>query len=159
MPSKKKLLLDLAQGMEYVHSKKLIFDSITPKNVFVLMSSWFRREAKWSISSLMLIGKKDENREVIHLNKEELIWKAPELMMGQLDEHEAETIESNVYAVGLVFAYFLLDGRHLYGSGEEQIMHNIKYNKLANLYRTCSLHFHIITIRFVSTLSLLKLKF
>ena len=133
MPYRKNLFLGLAQGMEYIHSKDLIYDDIKPKNVLILVDHYNEKntKAKWSVSS-GLLEKRVEKRETVHLSKEELIWKAPELTMDQFEQ--LETIKSNIFAVGLVFAYFLLDGKHLYDSTDDQIVNNIKNNKPVNLF-------------------------
>ena len=43
------------------------------------------------------------------------------------------TVKSDVFALGLVFAYLLLDGQHLYGSNKNEINANIVANTQANI--------------------------
>ena len=132
MPSKKELFLGLSQGMDYIHSKKLIFDDIKPNKVLIFVDSHNRNsKAKWSITGLL--NKRVHSREVGQLTEEESIWKAPELTnKGQYEQ--PETVESNTFAVGLVFAYILLYGKHLYGSVNHEIIDNIRNDKHVNLY-------------------------
>jgi serine/threonine protein kinase len=58
-------------------------------------------------------------------------WLAPELLklisQFQQSEQPRSTVKSDVFAMGLVFAYLLLDGQHLYvyGSDDFKIPTNI----------------------------------
>ena len=133
MPSKKKLFPGLAQGMEYLHSKKFILDDIKPKKVLILVDPDDPRnsKAKWSISGIL--DQRVESSKTVRLNSKESIWKAPELTKGQYEL--PETVESNIFAVGLVFAYILLNGKHLYDSLlDHEIIDNIQNDKPVNFY-------------------------
>jgi serine/threonine protein kinase len=63
-------------------------------------------------------------------------WLAPELLR-KLMENEKKlgrgTVKSDVFALGLVFAYLLLKGHHLYGSNEIKIYNNILADKKVNI--------------------------
>ncbi len=67
-------------------------------------------------------------------------WYAPELLklfsQFQSSEQPRGTVKSEVFAQGLVFAYLLLDGQHLYGSDELQISANILANNQVNINST-----------------------
>lgn len=135
MPPKKKLWLELAQGMEYIHSKNLIHDSINPNSVLIFVDSNDLRKstAKWSTSNLLLVDRVEKRETNISLTDEEAIWKAPELMTKQFVQ--PETVESNTFAVGLIFAYTLLGAvEHLYGLGNQTIINNVKNNRPVHLY-------------------------
>ncbi len=43
------------------------------------------------------------------------------------------TVKSDVFALGLVFAYLLLNGQHIYGSNEIEIINNILGDKAINM--------------------------
>jgi serine/threonine protein kinase len=43
------------------------------------------------------------------------------------------TVKSDVFALGLVFAYLLLNGQHIYGSNEIEIINNILGDKAINI--------------------------
>jgi hypothetical protein len=71
-------------------------------------------------------------------------WLAPELLkLLTSDEFQQQTtaqnlqkrgtVKSDVYALALVFAYLILDGKHLYGSGEIDIPDNIFDDKQVNI--------------------------
>lgn len=130
---KKNLLLQLAKGMEYILSKNFTFDVIKPNKVIISVDPDDHRKstAKWSISGL-LMGKRAQKRETVQLSEVESIWKAPEITMGRIEQFE--TVQSNVFAVGLVFAYILLSGKHLYDSDDQKIATNIKNDNPVNLH-------------------------
>jgi serine/threonine protein kinase len=64
-------------------------------------------------------------------------WYAPELLklINQFQQFTQTrgTVKSDVFPLGLVFAYLLLDGQHLYGSNENEINANILANKQVNI--------------------------
>ena len=64
-------------------------------------------------------------------------WYAPELLklMTQFQQSTQRrgTIKSDVYALGLVFAYLLLNGKHLYGFDDIDIKDNIIAHKQVNI--------------------------
>jgi serine/threonine protein kinase len=64
-------------------------------------------------------------------------WYAPELLklisQFQQSTQTRGTVKSDVFPLGLVFAYLLLDGRHLYGSDEVEVNANIAANYQVNI--------------------------
>ena len=125
--------------MEYLSSKnlfRLIFHDIKPRDVLILVDFRNRKKsiAKWSIPSLLLNSAIEEEDKAVNLSEKDAIWKAPEIITNNNQLTQPDTIESNVFTVGLVFAYILLGGKHLYDSGDDQIINNIKNNKPVNLY-------------------------
>ena len=63
-------------------------------------------------------------------------WIAPELLK-QIESNPTDqlrgTVKSDVFAEGLVFAYFLADGVHPFGFGNVEIPSNILKGNLVNL--------------------------
>jgi serine/threonine protein kinase len=67
-------------------------------------------------------------------------WYAPELLRLLLEKSQTGrkqqirgTVKSDMFALGLVFAYLLLDGQHIYGSNEIEIINNILGDKAINM--------------------------
>ena len=67
-------------------------------------------------------------------------WYAPELL-NLVSQHQQPddtydqprgTVKSDVFALGLVFAYFLLDGEHIYSTNYFEIPSNILANNQVN---------------------------
>jgi hypothetical protein len=72
------------------------------------------------------------NSKIKEANK----WLAPELLQKLMENEETlgrGTDKSDVFALGLVFAYLLLKGHHLYGSNEIEIIKNIAADRQVNI--------------------------
>jgi serine/threonine-protein kinase/endoribonuclease IRE1 len=75
-------------------------------------------------------------------------WYAPELLklisQFQLSIDRRGTVKSDVYALGLVFAYLLLNGQHLYGFDDIDIANNILADKQVNIDSKFKIGFKIL---------------
>jgi len=132
------VFLQLAEGLEYIHSKNLIHRDIKPGNVLIYVDPNTRQiTMKWADFGLSRIV----NQRGTFTMSSGFIgtrnWYAPELLKliteFQQSIERRGTVKSDVYALGLVFAYLLLNGKHLYGSNEIEIMANIVANKQVNI--------------------------
>ena len=114
IPSVDNALIQLAEGLDYIHSQKLVHGDIQPKSV-VISSSTSSRESpvlKWSDFNL-----KDSSDEEITTDENDQpgqTWKAPELRYdeGKLLYLPQECKESDIYSYGLVSYYFTTKGKH-----------------------------------------------
>jgi serine/threonine protein kinase len=138
MPSRKDVLLQLATGLEYIHKEKVIHLDITPKNIVI----WVNPEhenvlLKWTDFGLSKQLKETGSYTLTKIRGTEG-WLSPEILkildnQQQTSRTEAKqrgTVKSDVFNEGLVFGYYLLNGRHLFGALAEP---NIYYNKPVNL--------------------------
>ncbi|KZS09260.1 Uncharacterized protein APZ42_026555 [Daphnia magna] len=121
----------LALGLEHIHSKNLIHRDIKPENVLISVRSNDQVNditIKWADFGL---SKSVNERGTCTLSgvKGTKNWFAPELLKLLLDGRKTiearGSVKSDVFSLGLVFGYLLLDGKHLYGSNEFQIKKNI----------------------------------
>jgi serine/threonine protein kinase len=139
MPPKIEVIQQLAEGLEYIHKKKLIHRDIKPENVLIWVNPITDQVLmKWSGFGL---SKEVNERGTYSMSgiRGTYNWLAPEtiklLEEDEANETEAQqkgTIKSDVFAEGLVFGYFLLKGLHLFGS-RMQIPINIIENNPVNL--------------------------
>ncbi|KAK4011276.1 hypothetical protein OUZ56_020390 [Daphnia magna] len=130
----------LAKGLAYIHSKKLIHRDIKPSNILIMKSPGKYQEIiiKWSDFGLA----KSVNEKGLHSwsgVRGTRTWWAPEVLRKLINGERAEqeefwgTVQSDVFVLGLVFGYLFLKGEHLYGSSETEIHKNISERNPVNM--------------------------
>ena len=141
MPPKQEVLLQLAKGLEYIHQMKLVHGDIKPENALIWMNPENKKVLmKWADFGL---SRRFNERATFSMSgmKETFSffdWLAPELLKlldkTAADEYEKKKKqrETDVFAQGLLFGYYLTGGRHPFGS-PVQIADNILENKPVNL--------------------------
>ena len=132
MPSQKVVLLQLANGLEFIHSKQLIHGDIRPGNVLIF-SSFNNGPAfvKWAGFGLYKSASKMlQSPEVTG----ELEWMAPELLKLLLDGKSAtgQGVETDIFAAGATLFFFLTSGVHPFGTVAQQMVSNMKNFKAVN---------------------------
>jgi serine/threonine protein kinase len=143
VPPTKDVLCQLAEGLEYIHSEKLIHRDLKPQNVLVWLNPQTDKVLmKWTDFGL---SKPVNRRGTFSMTEVRgtFDWLAPEILRllddgevvkSKSDVRQRGTVKSDVFAEGLVFGYFLLNGQHMYGS-RLHIASNIFYNRPVNLMR------------------------
>ncbi|XP_057370244.1 uncharacterized protein LOC130691331 isoform X2 [Daphnia carinata] len=131
LPNNFEVFYQLATGLKYIHSKKLIHRDIKPENILISVKHTDQGEElmiKWADFGL---SREVSERGTFTMSgvKGTKIWFSPEVMeiMGRdLQIEKAKgSIKSDVYAEGLVFGYILLKGKHIYGENALEIAKNI----------------------------------
>ncbi len=140
LPHYSAVFYQLAFGLEHIHSKKLIHRDIKPANVLISVDSATGQVTmKWADFGL---SRSVNERGTYTYTLTSGIrgtrnWLAPELLklvnQFQKSEQPRGTVKSDVFALGLVFACLLLDGKHLYGLDDIQISANILDNNPVNI--------------------------
>ena len=137
LPNHLEIFSQLASGLEYIHSKQLIHRDIKPANILVHVDSTKQITMKLADFGLSRPVNERGTYTMSSKLKGTKCWYAPELLdlinQFQQSTQRRGTVKSDVFALGLVFAYLLLDGRHLYGSNENEINANIVANNQVNI--------------------------
>ncbi|KAK4011325.1 hypothetical protein OUZ56_020441 [Daphnia magna] len=133
MPHHIDALLQLASGLEHIHSKNLVHGDIQPENVLISVGSAGKDETtlKWAnVGQTRNVSERGKGKT--HQLGGNNAWLAPELLSLELNSNVKEnnckeTAKSDVFALGLVFGSLFLNGEHLYGSmeNENEISQNI----------------------------------
>ena len=141
MPPKEEVLLQLAKGLDHIHQIGLVHRDIKPENVLI----WLNPEQdkvlmKWADFGF---SKQVSERGTFSMTsgiKGTHDWLAPEILKLLDDDNFTEnaeikkgTVKSDVFAEGLVFGYFLLDGRHPFGDTKRQLRNHVRRKKPINL--------------------------
>ncbi|KAI9550630.1 hypothetical protein GHT06_000621 [Daphnia sinensis] len=134
MPHHVDALLQLATGLEHIHSKNFIHGDIKPENVLISVGSGAKDEItlKWANFGLTR-NVSEQGRGKTNQVGGNNAWLAPELQLTRKRKRDVEennykeTAKSDVYAQGLVFGSLFLNGEHLYGSmgNDNEIPDNI----------------------------------
>ncbi len=124
MPSDEQVLYQIASGVQYIHSQKLIHRDINPKNILISLT----KPVVMKVSDFGL-SKPTTSRGTFTLSRiiGTPIWIAPEIL-----NKERGSVRSDIFATGCVFFYFIKRGIHPFGE-DELIMANIRNGNPVNL--------------------------
>ncbi len=133
VPSDEEFCFQLISGLEYIHKKDLVHGSIKPTNV--LISSSQDPQIKLSDFGLTTSCLNDghSTKRVISGFLSSQYWLAPELLECQSADRQC-TKESDIFAAGSVFFYFLSKGCHLFGNATHEIIKNTSGGIHANIF-------------------------
>ena len=101
MPSHVQVLSQLSRGLDYIHSKGLVYCKIKPENILISLTTPV--VMKWADFGLTKLT--DSSGSV---DNESSFWMAPEVL-AQTNKNEicAYSKESDIFSAGCVFFYFL----------------------------------------------------
>jgi serine/threonine-protein kinase/endoribonuclease IRE1 len=138
MPSQKEVLLQLAKGLEYIHINGLIHRDLKPENVLIWADSTGKTVLmKWADFGLSKPVNERGSHSISGVSRGTDNWYAPEILKIMVEQEENEnkssprqrgTIKSDVFTEGLIFAYYLLNGVHPFGSRFERVPNIIADN-------------------------------
>lgn len=144
-PPSKDIILQLAIGLEYIHSKNLVHRDLKPDNVLIWVSDDACNSTNQQRRSLIKLADfglckrtKETGSFTMSSIKGTKNWLSPELLKAIDEDYKScstlprGTSKCDIFAEGLLFAYVLLKGKHPYGT-ENCIKTNILKNDPVNL--------------------------
>ncbi len=135
------VILQLAKGMEHIHEQGLIHRDIKPEKALIRVepNGVLMKWADFGFSKPV----NERGSHSISAIRGTEYWYAAEIYRMRMEEGEnvanpirqRGTVKSDVFSEGLVFAYYLLDGRHPYRgpNGPYDIPQNILNSTPVNL--------------------------
>ena len=133
MPSDVNVLYQIACGVAYIYSKKLVHRDIKPENILISLTD----PVMMKISDFGLSKSVNSRGSFSDSGiKGTHNWMAPELLAKANSSDEVEiaqraSVKSDIFSTGCVFFYFVTRGTHPFG-GNFFIMINILQNKPVN---------------------------
>ena len=136
MPSHQEVLLQMAQGLEYIHSKGLIHRDVKPHNI--LISGDNPAVIKWAdfgMSRAVITGSKTFSWSKLQGTDR---WLAPELIAASREEKVQGSQKCDIFALGCCFFFFLVPGIHPFGDrSDNSTQNNIMNKNPVNFDRKC----------------------
>jgi serine/threonine protein kinase len=142
MPPEAEVLIQLAKGLEYIHQMGLVHRNIKPQNVLIWVNSQTKQVLmKWTDFGFSKRFEVNERgtfsmggvRGAIDYFAPEILKLQDEASSSENETQKRGTVQSDVFAEGLVFGYFLSGGVHPFGTTSHQIQTNLRTNEPANL--------------------------
>ncbi len=135
MPSDKEVLLQIAEGLQYIHSRNLIHRDVKPENI--LISGDKPAVIKWTDFGL---SKRVANKDgtIWSSKKGTKGWMAPEVDKKEmapdvLPEKVRAGEKSDIFCLGCVFFFFLTPTIHPFGNNSNERKNNIRSKIQPNL--------------------------
>ena len=137
MPSDKDVLLQMARGLDYIHSQNLIYRDVKPEKVLISENSVMKWSSDFGISRAVAAGQPyiDQSKftgserwlpnEIIDTSQANRLFNLT-LMSG--------SIECDTFALGCIFFFYLLSGIHPFGD-DYNIQENIRIDNPVNVDR------------------------
>ncbi|XP_046634544.1 mitogen-activated protein kinase 5-like [Daphnia pulicaria] len=143
LPSDQMVLYQIADGLDYIHSNKLIHRDIKPENILISMAG------KMKLSDFGL-SKQISTRGTCSMSgiKGTLLWMAPEFF----ENNEKATPKCDIFPCGCVFFVFLTRENgwiHPFGDTNDplQIQFNIREGKPVNIEKLNSNQYALFFVR------------
>jgi serine/threonine protein kinase len=105
LPTDKKVLYQIANGLDYIHSQNVIHHDIKPENILISMTGQITQIKLSDFGS----SKEINTQGTFSLSglKGTRLWMAPELLLENNTKENKITKESDIFPCGVVFFVFL----------------------------------------------------
>jgi serine/threonine protein kinase len=134
MSSDQEVLLQMAQGLHYIHLQKLIHRDVKPRNILISYDN--PAVIKWAdfgMSRAVVTGSKTFSWSKLQGTDR---WLAPELITATQEKKIKGSQKCDIFSLGCVFFFFLIPGVHPFGGGDDHsTKNNIKDNNRVNFHR------------------------
>jgi serine/threonine protein kinase len=137
MPSEQQVLLQMAEGLHYIHSQvvngfqRLIHRDVKPGNILISCDN--PAVIKWAdfgLSRAVVTGSKSFTWSQLKGTDR---WLAPELIQQDVKTKVRGSQSCDVFALGCVFFFYFTQGIHPFGDGDKYLVqNNIKNANLVN---------------------------
>ena len=127
LPPERTALFQLADGLQYVHEQSFLHRNIKPDNILISCPS-DNSPVHLKISDFRLCKRFDQKGVTMSsVIQGTCRWFAPELLpfLGDNQFGEKESPESDIFALGCVFYFFLTKGVHPFGMKAHLVMSRI----------------------------------
>ncbi len=121
LPPDGKVLYQIANGLHYIHSRNLVHRDVKPDNILISITT----PVQLKLSDFGFVKKTSPRGTFTQQSglKGTLIWMAPEILELLNDSRDSTTeelprgsIQSDTFAAGCAFFYFLTRGKHPFGN-------------------------------------------
>jgi serine/threonine protein kinase len=102
LPTDKKVLYQIANGLEYIHLKKVLHRDIKPENILISTTGQIKLSDFGSSKEISTQGKCS-----LSGRKGTRLWMAPELLLENNTKEYKITKASDIFPCGVVFFVFL----------------------------------------------------
>jgi serine/threonine-protein kinase/endoribonuclease IRE1 len=145
------VLYQIANGLHYIHSRNLVHRDVKPDNILISITT----PVQMKLSDFGLVKKISPQGTFTQSGlKGTEKWMAPEILeLLKLMEDDSNielphgTIQSDTFAAGCVFFYFLTRGKHPFGKSYQIMMNILNNNPIElNQHKQSKKHFTCIFI-------------
>ncbi len=144
------VLYQIANGLHYIHSRNLVHRDVKPDNILISLTT----PVQMKLSDFGFVKKTSSRGTFTQQSglKGTLNWMAPEILKLLNDSRDSTseelphgTIQSDTFAAGCVFFYFLTRGKHPFGNSFE-ILNNISKNNPTELIEQKNSKYFIVSV-------------
>lgn len=147
LPNEVDFMLQLASGLNYIHSQNIVHRDVKPSNILISVLNDEQAVMKWTDFGLSKTTTKDGTFSMSGLKGTKCFWAPEVFIIIKEKDHSIETnkrddgkikmtIMGDIFACGCVFFQFLTNPKGIHpfgGNNEEEITRNLQQSNPTNL--------------------------